>query len=687
MSDTKIPAVPPDTVIGAFSLSDYKAKDASFGRAFIDKDEWRDKPVRHRYLHGGFDGNHTRFSFYLPPQEKYQARILQYLEGGSGGNETFLAIPNGLTLTWHEFAYEELGAMLIESNQGHFPLEGTGFHNDLYLFGASAETARFAKWLSGKLFGAETHHTYVFGGSGGGHRSIQCIMRAPDVYHGAVPQVAGVNPGVFWSAFGNVVTMIDATKMRGVVDAMEPGGSGDPYVGLSSLEREALADALRLGCPRNAVNQLYPISPFPFTFYNVREQDPEYFENFWTKPGYQGADTPELFNSRLVNIKIEVQRMVGPDEAAKASLLFRLSASAGATPQTNAGIVVDYPDPAKLFMARVIVANGKAKGRELVVSDVSNGLLIPFGQVIPELFDGVEPGDEVQIDNRQWIAFTQYYKYAAEHTIPALSRPEQRTPTELARVAVDGVPVYPQTKTANYDLDQVVAFPGKMIYIGATADIYIWLTFITPMDRMLRDVLGPNADDQYRLWWVDNATHGAPLLATFSTPEHDPALWETRLVDRDSANAQALRDIVAWVEHGRAPPASDRYELSADNALLLPSTAAERRGIQPVVKAIANGQVRAEVRVGEPVKLEGFGEVPPGAGSVVEAAWDFESKNLWAHKAIVDGKQHSVRLTAEHAYDTPGTYFPSFRVGSHRDGKTGRFPVNNLTRVRVVVRA
>ncbi|WP_405182140.1 hypothetical protein [Nocardia sp. NBC_01377] len=33
-----------------------------FERPFIDIDEWRDEPVRHRYVHGGFEGTAARFS-------------------------------------------------------------------------------------------------------------------------------------------------------------------------------------------------------------------------------------------------------------------------------------------------------------------------------------------------------------------------------------------------------------------------------------------------------------------------------------------------------------------------------------------------------------------------------------------------------------------------------------------------
>ena len=39
-----------------------------------------------------------------------------------------------------------------------------------------------------------------------------------------------------------------------------------------------------------------------------------------------------------------------------------------------------------------------------------------------------------------------------------------------------------------------------------------------------------------------------------------------------------------------------------------------------------------------------------------------------------------------HAYERPGTYFASFRVGSHRDGSAGNKPyARNLARVRIVV--
>src|SRR5579863_5825619 len=35
---------------------------------YVDTDEWRDTPIRHRYVHGGFRGTPARFSIYFPPK-------------------------------------------------------------------------------------------------------------------------------------------------------------------------------------------------------------------------------------------------------------------------------------------------------------------------------------------------------------------------------------------------------------------------------------------------------------------------------------------------------------------------------------------------------------------------------------------------------------------------------------------
>src|SRR5690606_4173367 len=108
------------------------------GAAYIDVDEWRDKPRRHRYVHGGFKGTKTRFSFYFPEKPNYQGRFIQYLEGGAGGHENLLAAGGygeSMNYNWlFDLCFDELGGFMCESNQGHFPGEGTGFDNGYELW-------------------------------------------------------------------------------------------------------------------------------------------------------------------------------------------------------------------------------------------------------------------------------------------------------------------------------------------------------------------------------------------------------------------------------------------------------------------------------------------------------------------------------------------------------------------------
>src|SRR5437660_1219444 len=52
-------------------------------------------------------------------------------------------------------------------------------------------------------------------------------------------------------------------------------------------------------------------------------------------------------------------------------------------------------------------------------------------------------------------------------------------------------------------------------------------------------------------------------------------------------------------------------------------------GIQPVATATANGAARAEVGAGAEGVFAVEAEVPVGAGSIVEIAWDFDGSGTW----------------------------------------------------------
>ncbi len=52
--------------------------DPLFNEPYIDVDEWRDTPSRHRYVHGGFKGTSAKFLILLPPKEQYEGRFFQH---------------------------------------------------------------------------------------------------------------------------------------------------------------------------------------------------------------------------------------------------------------------------------------------------------------------------------------------------------------------------------------------------------------------------------------------------------------------------------------------------------------------------------------------------------------------------------------------------------------------------------
>jgi hypothetical protein len=124
-----------------------------------------------------------------------------------------------------------------------------------------------------------------------------------------------------------------------------------------------------------------------------------------------------------------------------------------------------------------------------------------------------------------------------------------------------------------------------------------------------------------------------------------------------------------------------------DAQVEVPDEAHDRGGVQPVIALRANGGVRAEVSVGAAVTFTATIEVPPGAGKVVAAEWDFEGAADYPSNARIDTPEALISLSATFVFAKPGTYFPVLRATSQRQGdmKTPYGRIQNLGRVRVVV--
>jgi hypothetical protein len=127
-------------------------EDDFFGDPYVDADEWRELDgVRFRYVHGGFGGTDTRFSFYFPTPEAYRGRFISWIEGGQGGQEANALM--GAAATINPAFGAEVGAVIVESNQGHIGADLAGCRGDstVLCWRASAESARYMKQLAAEM--------------------------------------------------------------------------------------------------------------------------------------------------------------------------------------------------------------------------------------------------------------------------------------------------------------------------------------------------------------------------------------------------------------------------------------------------------------------------------------------------------------------------------------------------------
>lgn len=106
-----------------------------------------------------------------------------------------------------------------------------------------------------------------------------------------------------------------------------------------------------------------------------------------------------------------------------------------------------------------------------------------------------------------------------------------------------------------------------------------------------------------------------------------------------------------------------------------------------MITVLADGKVRAEVKVGQPVTLSAVIEVPPHTGQAVAAEWSLEGNADFSPAEIGKAAAH-VSLSTKHTFSKPGTYFPVLRAASQRQGDatTPFARIQNLGRVRVVVK-
>lgn len=676
----------------------YRVKeDTAYQTPFVDIDELRTRimpnheVVSFRYIHGGFAGTNVKFSFCFPEKDAFQGRFFQYLSPFPGPDEELASLEKRGENDIISFCLIH-GAYYVESNMGSKATFGNSGDSTI-VFKSSAAAAEFSRVKAMEIYGCTRPYGYVFGGSGGGYKTMACIENT-DAWDGAVPYVIG-SP----VSLPNTITM-HAQGQRTlrqvfgkIIDALDAGGSGNPYMGLTADEAAMLRELTAMGIPpkiwfQEAAGQIDDGS-LPVLLPGVKASDPGFFKDFWTVPGYMGADPSSsavrdrlqfcgvVKNVHLPHIAEKpLENRNGVDTAWKKML----ADGAGAWIELE-----EAPQEENLYLAGVMITvqSGEAQGKKLKLDKII-GNCLTIGACygaddLTTVLSALKPGDIVDLDNSDYIAVQSYYRHQVpeDQSFHAWDQFRDR----------NGHPVLPQRKQMmGYHFTgtgtvQDGCIQGKVIVIQALMDESTCPWCGDWYRRKVMETTG--SENDFRIYYMDRCMHG------------DEMLCENNMVTNYlGALRQALLDISDWVERGIEPLPSTVY-LYQDGQIEVPDNAEDRRGMQPTVELMANGSACAHVKAGEAVRFTAQAQAPAGAGEITAIDFGFaDNRSLpgsgdgdFPMRGAIEKKGGVVSAEAEFTYNVPGTYFASVRVRSQRQGDCADpfTQVKNLARARVIV--
>ena len=591
-----------------------------------------------------------------------------------------------------------------------------GGGDDTLVYRSSAQAAIFSRKLAREMYETDLRpYGYVFGGSGGGYKTMSCAENTIGIWDGALPFVIGSPvslPNVF-TVRAHAMRLL-RHKMEDIVDAIEPGGSGDPYATLNEEEADALREATSMGFPMETwtVWKTLGEGALPVLAPTVPMIDPTYFTDFWEKKGYLGADPNGSAVRDRVHLVTEITEILHPDvslqsiadtidegnsygvdEAWKHLIgkgcrlpVFALKNSPwrNADDVYTSGLMLKFLDGA--LTGETISANWLGNSLVTGIPDAS-------GRDLAALLEKVKAGDHVELDNSNYIAIQTYHR----HQVPD----ETFHAWDIFRNP-DGTAIYPQRAML---LGPIFAKSGaggiqegtpqcKIIVLESHMDES---AFPWQADWYRERILdycketGRDLDDTMRLYYLEHCMHTDCLEGNGGDHDH--------IVSYLGARHQALLDLSDWVERGIAPAPTTGYTMDGGQVLLA-DTAAQRRGVQAVVRlhAAADGWSvgeRIEVKAGEPVHFVAEVEIPAGGGLLEEVSWGFENDGIYLASEQVGGhisptswlSDGTGRATAEatHTFATPGTCFAVAKIATNRTPGDAFTKIRNQARMRVVV--
>ena len=686
--------------------------DPDYQDPYIDVDEMRARRLADgteivcRYMHGGFKAKGVKFSFYFPRHDQFKGRFFQYLSPFPGPDEEMASMEKTGTGDKPAFALIN-GAYFVESNMGSRQMFG-GSSEPQRVWKSSAAVAEYSRIKAMEIYECPRPIGIVYGGSGGGYKTMACIENT-DAWDGAVPFVIG-SP----VSLPNTITMhaqgqrVLRHAFGKIVDALDAGGSGDMYAGLSEDEASMLRELTDMGFPPQAwyleAGGKIDDGSLPVLTPGVKRADPEYFRDFWTVPGYMGADpNSSASRDRLVFHGV-VKSVHLPGQPESLSESVRIESRNGVddawkkmlTDGKDAWIELEQlPAGEDMYLKGVNITfeSGESCGKQLLMGDMvrdtgTGGGYLTIGMCygmddLHGVLSRVRPGDKVSLDNSDYIAIQSYYRH--------------QTPSDLSFHAWDqfrdenGRPILPQrSNVMGYGFTgtgtvQDGDIQGKVIVVQALTDESTCPWCGDWYRSKVRETKG--SEDDFRIYYMQRCMHN---------DSYDSE--NNMVVNYKGALAQSILDMADWIQEGKEPLKSTVYQRVGGQIVEEPDPA-KRCGVQAGIILTVNGGKCVKVKAGGEFVLRAEITLPEQSGEVTSVCYDFN--DCWDFPDKVENLfpvQGSFTPTGEngihgavselvHHYDEPGTYFISARVTSQRHGDAGDIftQVKNLDRVRVIV--
>lgn len=686
--------------------------DPTYQDPYVDVEEIRSRiapdgrELIYRYVHGGFRGTDVKFSFCFPRRDAFRGRFFQYLSPFPGPDEELASLSRSGPDDAISFCLLN-GAYFVESNMGSKSMFAPG-DDAKNRWKSSAAVAEFSRRKAIEIYACPRPAGIVFGGSGGGYKAMACIENT-DAWDGAAAFVIG-SP----VSLPNTITMHaqGQRELRNcfgkIIDNLDAGSSVDMTDGLTESEAAMLRELTGMGFPPMAwyleASGKIDDGSLPVLTPGIKMADPDYFTDFWNVPGYLGSDPSSraardrlVFHGRVKTVHLPgqpetleeektIESRNGVDDAWKKML----------TDGKDAWIEVEaLPAGEDLYLKGVNITfeTGEAKGMQLLLGGmerdkINGGGYLSIGLCygmddLPGVLSKVKPGDQLKLDNSDYIAVQSYYRHQV---------PEDRSfhAWDQFRKA-DGSPALPQRRNVmGYSMSgtgtvQDGDIQGKVIVVQSLMDESTcpWCG-----DWYRGKVIeAKGSEEDFRLYYMQRCMHN-----------NSNDSCNNMVVNYMGALYQTLLDLAAWIQEGKEPLPSTNYE-RVGGQIREEQNAAKRGGIQPGITLTANGQKCARVKEGGEFVLRAEAVMPENAGEITAISFDFRDrwdfperiKGLFPIKGTLNKTEKDGVKGAWseliYRFDEPGTYFISSRVSGERSGdkKNPFTQIKNLDRVRVIV--